>query len=85
MTWSSGARSWDWHPASTPSRDQVLDDRVAEGRYTAGLVSWIRELGDDLVRRITAGERLWDDRWVSWEPPAGWASPVLPNGWHLLG
>lgn len=60
---------------------EVLDDRVAEGRYTAGLVDWIRELGDDLVERLGAGERFWDERWAQWEPPAEWRAPSLPAGW----
>lgn len=63
---------------------EVLDDRVAEGRYTAGLVDWIRELGEDLVGRLEAGERLWDDRWAAWKPPSSWRSPRLPEGWATI-
>ncbi|HSP04738.1 MAG TPA: DUF402 domain-containing protein [Acidimicrobiales bacterium] len=63
---------------------EVLDDRVAEGRYTAGLVDWIRSLGDDLVGRLEVGERLWDDRWSRWEPPSSWRGPRLPEGWATV-
>ena len=64
---------------------EVLDDRVAEGRYTAPLVDWIRELGEGLVARLEAGERLWNERWVEWEPPRGWSGPPLPQGWLSVG
>lgn len=63
---------------------EVLDDRVAEGRFTPAMVDWIRELGDGLASRLRAGERFWDEHWASWEPPAAWTDPELPDGWRDL-
>jgi hypothetical protein len=61
---------------------EVLDDRVAEGRFTAPLVEWIVRLGEELTTELDAGRRWWDDRWASWEPPDGWTDPSLPAGWQ---
>lgn len=57
-------RSWvmkDW---------EVLDERVAEGRYSAELVAWIRSLGTRLGRELDAGRFWWDESWKDWSPPA---------------
>ena len=51
---------------------ELLDDRVAEGRFTAELVTWIRELGADLGRELDAGRHWWDPSWAQWKPPATW-------------
>jgi hypothetical protein len=61
---------------------EVLDDRVAEGRFSAELVEWIMALGDDLVEELAAGRRWWDERWAHWTPPAEWVDPALPPGWE---
>lgn len=55
-------RSWvmkDW---------EMLDQRVAEGRYTPELAAWIRALGTRLGRRLDAGDWWWDERWSAWTP-----------------
>ena len=59
----------------------VLDDRVAEGRFTAELVDWIRTLGDDLERQLAAGDHWWDHRWADWAPDPTWIRPSLPEHW----
>jgi hypothetical protein len=61
---------------------EVLDDRVAEGRFSADLVSWIRALGDELTAELDAGRRWWDPKWASWEPDERWVDPVLPPSWR---
>ena len=60
---------------------EVLDDRVAEGRFTAELVAWIRELGTELSRELDAGRHWWDPKWSRWTPPAGLENARLPATW----
>lgn len=60
---------------------EVLDDRVAEGRFTSGLVHWIRELGEQMGQDLEAGRRWWDTSWRDWAPPAAWVNPRLPENW----
>jgi hypothetical protein len=59
--------------------DDVLDDRVAEGRYSPELVRWIRAYGNDLTERLRAEGPWWNRSWVQWTPPADiWVNPQLP-------
>lgn len=48
--------------------DDILEDRVREGRFTAEQVAWIRELGSDLCRRVDARDYWWDLAWSRWTP-----------------
>lgn len=48
--------------------EEVLDDRVAEGRYSPELVEWIRRYGQTLVQRLEAEGPWWDPSWATWEP-----------------
>jgi hypothetical protein len=48
--------------------EEVLDDRVAEGRYSPELVEWIRRYGQTLVQRLEAEGPWWDPAWATWEP-----------------
>lgn len=48
--------------------EEVLDDRVAEGRYSPELVEWIRQYGQTLVQRLEAEGPWWDTSWATWEP-----------------
>jgi len=57
----------------------VLDDRVAEGRYSGELVAWIRRYGDDLTARLRSEGPWWDRSWAQWAPPTDdWVNPRLP-------
>ena len=60
---------------------EVLDDRVAEGRFSAGLVSWIREVGAELTGELDAGRHWWDPSWAQWTPPEEWRDARLPVDW----
>lgn len=60
---------------------EVLDDRVAEGRFTADLVDWIRRTGDDIARDLEAGDHWWDPAWADWQPDPSWRNPRLPDIW----
>ena len=57
---------WEWKD------DELLDVRVAEGRFTPEQASAAREEGRRVGALLDAGERWWDDSWASWQPPAGW-------------
>ena len=60
---------------------EVLDDRVAEGRFTGDLVAWIRDLGAQLSEELEAGRHWWDPSWAQWAPPVDWQDVGLPAGW----
>lgn len=47
---------------------EVLDDRVAEGRYSPELVAWIRRYGDLLIDRLDREGIWWDRSWADWSP-----------------
>ncbi len=55
----------------------VLDDRVAEGRYSPELVAWIRSYGDGLIRRLETEGPWWDRSWADWEPDPEWAKSTF--------
>ena len=57
---------WEWKD------DELLDVRVAEGRFTPEQAAAAREEGRRVGALLDAGERWWDDSWATWRPPAGW-------------
>ncbi|HEX7168318.1 MAG TPA: DUF402 domain-containing protein [Acidimicrobiales bacterium] len=59
----------------------LVDQRVAEGRFTPGEASDIRTLGERVAAEIAAGTQWWDDAWVAWQPDPAWRDPALPDGW----
>lgn len=60
--------------------EEVLDDRVSEGRYTPELVTWIRQYGQMLIQRLEAEGPWWDRSWAEWEPDPAWQTPAFPAG-----
>jgi predicted RNA-binding protein associated with RNAse of E/G family len=52
--------------------DEVLDDRVAEGRYPSQLVDWTRAYGQELIGRLEREGSWWDQAWARWTPPPDW-------------
>ncbi len=56
---------------------EFLDDRVAEGRFTAELVTWVRAFGDQIVQRLETEGPWWDTSWADWVPPDHWVSPRI--------
>lgn len=48
--------------------EEVLDDRVSEGRYSPQLVTWIRSYGQKLVDRLETEGPWWDTSWAQWRP-----------------
>ncbi len=59
--------------------EEVLDDRVAEGRYSPELVTWIRQYGQMLIRRLDSEGPWWDQSWAQWEPDPAWHHPAFPG------
>ncbi|MFI5045827.1 MAG: DUF402 domain-containing protein [Acidimicrobiia bacterium] len=63
--------------------DELLDQRVADSRWTADEVAAIRRLGQEIVRDVVEPGRFWWDRaWAAWEPDAWLSAPALPRGWE---
>jgi Protein of unknown function (DUF402) len=74
-----------WIPADGTWRfkdDELLEERVGEGRYTAEQRDAIRALGRDLGAKLDRGERWWDDGWADFEPDPAWRAPLFPPGWE---
>ena len=62
----------------TVKDDELLEQRVDEGRFTAELVAWVRSYGDELIDTITAGAGWVDPTWSTWTPPDDWHHPQFP-------
>ena len=74
-----------WIPVDGPWRfkdEEMLDERVREGRYTAEQVAAIRALGETIGAMLDRGERWWDESWASFEPDPAWRAPAFPEGWE---
>jgi len=64
--------------------DEVLEERVDEGRFTAAEVEGIRAEGARIGALLDAGQRWWDEAWSRWGPPPDWATQPLPEGWDVV-
>ncbi|HEV2889207.1 MAG TPA: DUF402 domain-containing protein [Frankiaceae bacterium] len=62
--------------------DEYVDQRVAEGRFTAVDAARAREVGRDLTAMLDRGEWWWSDEWASWTPPPEWGPLALPEDWE---
>ena len=60
----------------------LLDEHLANGRYTAEKVARIRADGLRIGAELDAGARWWSDEWVTWKPDPLWTAPELPDGWR---
>jgi hypothetical protein len=61
---------------------ELLDDRVAEGRFSPQLAHWIVSLADQLTAELDARCHWWDHHWANWKPSDEWHTPLLPSGWR---
>ncbi len=62
--------------------DDVLDQRVSEGRWTIGEVARIRDIGARIIRDVLElKDWWWDDRWADWRPDPSTTAPSFPKGW----
>lgn len=62
--------------------DELLDQRVAEGRFRAEHADRIRRYADDVTSQLASGNAPWDLSWRDWQPPASWHGTRLPPGWQ---
>jgi Protein of unknown function (DUF402) len=58
--------------------DEVMGERVREGRFTAEQVAATRAEAKRVTSELDAGRRWWSDSWASWEPNPTWPTPILP-------
>jgi hypothetical protein len=62
--------------------DDMLTQRVAEGRWTEDEAADIRAIGARIVRdALEPRAWWWDTTWATWEPDPSWPVPSLPDGW----
>ena len=71
-----GGERWEWKDR------ELLERRLAEGRFTPGEADAIRAEGDRVAAELDAGRRWWNDEWRDWQPDPGWPLPELPRGWE---
>ncbi len=64
--WVPSAGRWEWKDAD------VLEQRVAEGRYTPEQVAATWAEGHRVAALLDTGEHWWSDEWASWAPPPEW-------------
>ena len=63
--------------------DELMDQRVEEGRWSSERVAAIRSEGARIAARLRAGERWWPERYRHWHPDPKWKVPdKLPTGWE---
>ena len=74
--WIPAGGRWEWKDLDH------LDDRVADGRFTAAEAEAIRAEGDRIARDLDAGRRWWSEEWASWEPDPAWAPQPVPDDWR---
>lgn len=64
--WIPADGAWEWKDAD------VLEERIAEGRFTAAQVEEIWAEGRRVAADLDAGLRWWDPFWALWEPDPAW-------------
>ena len=63
----------------TVKDDELLEQRIADGRYHAELVDWIRRYGGAMTDRLDSRGPWWDRSWAGWTAPAEWRNPRFPD------
>ncbi len=57
---------WEWKD------DELLEQRLREGRFTAAQVAAIRAEGARIAADLDEGRRWWSGDWASWTPDLAW-------------
>jgi len=74
-----------WVPSSgdwVVKDEQLFEERVAEGRYSAEQAAAIQATGSQIVEMLSSGSQWWDESWADWEPPLNWQVLDLPPDWE---
>ena len=71
-----------WTAPEHQSDEELLEQRVLDGRYTPDQVAATRALGDEIGAMLERGELWWDESWASFEPDPAWRAPSFPDGWE---
>jgi hypothetical protein len=58
--------------------DDVLEQRVLEGRYATPQVAAVRDEGRRITSDLARGQRWWSDAWALWTPDPAWPTPSFP-------
>ncbi len=64
--WLPVGGPWEWKD------DEVLEERVRQGRYTEEQIAATRAEGRRVAAELDAGRRWWDDAWAEWRPNPPW-------------
>ena len=71
--WIPADGAWQWKD------DELLEERVREGRFTAEQVAAIRREGARVAAELDAGRRWWDESWSEWRPDPAWPTPAFSD------
>lgn len=74
-----------WIPSDDAWRlkdEELVAERVEDGRFTAAQALEIHRLGDEIGRMLDRGEAWWDPAWAAFEPRPEWRAPAFPHGWE---
>jgi protein associated with RNAse G/E len=72
------AREWHWKD------EEVMQQGLELGIYTAQQVRDIRAEGERVVERIRRRTAPFDNSWLDWKPDAACPIPELSPGWDQL-
>ena len=72
--WIDAGGGWAWKDAD------VLEQRIAEGRFTREQVDETWAEGRRVAAELDAGRRWWDPRWALWEPDPEWDARAAGDG-----
>jgi hypothetical protein len=75
--WSEDGQHWH------RKDDELLTQRVAEGKFTSAEAAEIRLAAADFLAQAAQDGPWWDLHWSEWIPPRGWIAPGLPMHWDL--
>ena len=59
---------------------ELLDERVAEGRFSPQLARWVESLGQQLATELDDRCHWWDHRWATWQPNEDWYAALTAVG-----
>jgi hypothetical protein len=59
--------------------EDVLEQRIAEGRYTRDQMDEVRKEAARLTSELEAGRRWWSDDWSRWSPDPTWGTPSFAD------